>query len=101
MPICDALAAWLADNKDATGPIWDGYDDSLCDAQYRTAKAAGTLWKANALRHSYASYRLADTADENRVAFELGNSPGVVHRHYKALVRPDDAKAWFSIMPTE
>jgi hypothetical protein len=30
---------------------------------------------------------------------ELGNSPAVIHKHYKQLVRPEEAKEWFSIMP--
>lgn len=33
------------------------------------------------------------------MAGELGNSAAVVHRHYRELVTPDDAKAWFSIRP--
>ena len=40
-----------------------------------------------ALRHSCASYRLAETGDAARTAYELGNSAAMVHRHYKALVR--------------
>ena len=54
-------------------------------------------WKANALRHSYASYRFAQTGDAGRVAGELGNSAAVVHRHYRELVKPTDAQRWFAV----
>lgn len=56
-------------------------------------------WKANALRHSYASYRLSIVGDAGRVSGELGNSPSVVHRHYKELVKPAEAEKWFAVRP--
>jgi hypothetical protein len=56
-------------------------------------------WKANGLRHSYASYRFAQIGDAGRVAGELGNSATVVHRHYRELVKPGDAERWFSVKP--
>ena len=31
----------------------------------------------------------------------IGNSPQIVFAHYRELVRPADAKAWFSISPGE
>ena|GEM_PF-3085923 len=45
-------------------------------------------WKTNALRRSYASYRVALTHDAGRVVVELGNSAVVVHRHHRELVKP-------------
>ena len=56
-------------------------------------------WKTNALRHSYASYRFAQTGDAGRVAGELGNSAAVVHRHYRELVKPADEQRWFAVTP--
>jgi integrase len=99
-PICDALAAWLASFSGSEGLIWKSSGDDFVNAQRRTARDAGMKWKGNALRHSYASYRLAETQDATKVAFELGNSPAIVHRHYKELVTSDQATAWFSIRPT-
>ena len=57
------------------------------------------LWKHNALRHSFISYRVAQTQDVSRVALEAGNSPGMIFKHYRELVREADGKKWFSIMP--
>ena len=56
-------------------------------------------WKHNALRHSFISYRVADTSDVPKVALESGNSPAMIFAHYRELVTPADAKSWFAIVP--
>lgn len=56
-------------------------------------------WKHNALRHSFISYRIAQIKNVPQVALEAGNSPQIIHRHYKELVRRADAEKWFSIVP--
>jgi len=100
VPICEALANWLAPCAERRGPVWTGDHDGFYDAQQATGKAAGVKWKANALRHSYASYRFAQTMDAGRVAGELGNSAAVVHQHYRQLALPADAAKWFAISPS-
>ena len=35
----------------------------------------------------------------NQVALEAGNSPQMIFLHYRELVRPADAKTWFSLAP--
>ncbi len=57
------------------------------------------LWKHNALRHSFISYRVAQTQNVAQVALEAGNSPQMIFQHYRELVRPNDAKAWFALTP--
>jgi hypothetical protein len=42
---------------------------------------------------------VADTQNVNQTALECGNSPAVIFKHYRELVRPADAKKWFSIEP--
>jgi len=49
--------------------------------------------------HSFISYRVADIQDVNRVALECGNSPAVIFKHYRELVRPAEAKRWFKVEP--
>ena len=51
------------------------------------------------MRHSFASYSIALCNDAGRVAGELGNSAAVVHKHYRELVKPADAKQWFTVKP--
>jgi integrase len=102
IPIHDNLAAWLAPYAGRQGMVWPGTHFAFYhDGRQDTAKAAGVEWKSNALRHSYASYRFAQTGDAGRVAGELGNSAAVVHRHYRELVKPNDAAAWFAVKPAE
>jgi integrase len=99
VPIADNLAAWLAPHVGQQGIIWKGGHDEFYEAQQDTAKAAGVKWKANAMRHSYASYRFALTGDAGRVAGECGNSASVIHKHYRELVKPADAVKWFNVAP--
>ena len=60
---------------------------------------AAFAWKRNALRHSFISYRVAAIQNVAQVALEAGNSPQMIFRHYRELVRPADAVKWFAIMP--
>jgi integrase len=59
------------------------------------------LWKHNALRHSFISYRVAQTQNVAQVALEAGNSPQMIFQHYRELVQPDAAKEWFAIAPNK
>jgi hypothetical protein len=56
-------------------------------------------WPANGLRHSAISYRLAQTADLPRVAYEAGNSPKVVQAHYNGLATAQDAAKFYAVVP--
>jgi hypothetical protein len=51
------------------------------------------------LRHSFISYRLAETQNINSVALEAGNSPQMIFRHYRELATPGQARTWFVIAP--
>jgi len=53
----------------------------------------------DALRHSFASYRLALTQNMAALALEMGNSPDMIHRHYLDLKHDDEGSEWFAIRP--
>src|SRR5262245_60016910 len=73
VPILPNLAEHLRPYGRATGRLFKAYDHKLA---ITFAKRNGIdSWPNNCLRHSYASYRLAATADAARTALELGNSP--------------------------
>jgi integrase len=99
VPILPNLAQWLAPLAAQQGKVWAGNPRTLLDARAETAKAANVPWKNNALRHSYISYRLASIQDAAKTALEAGNSPAMVFRHYRELVKPDAAAAWFAVKP--
>ena len=53
----------------------------------------------NALRHSFCSYHLAKFKNKNETAYLAGNSPDIIDTNYKELVEPEDADAFWSLMP--
>jgi hypothetical protein len=56
-------------------------------------------WKANGLRHSFASYHLAQHGDPVKTSFQMGNSPAVVHNHYKGLVGNGEVAKFWELRP--
>jgi integrase len=59
----------------------------------------GFKWQHNGLRHSFISYRVAAVKNVAQVSLEAGNSPQMIFQHYRELVTPQDARAWFAITP--
>jgi integrase len=92
------LEMWLAPYRAKSGLIF--VSEHAADRSIEQAKAAGIEWPNNVLRHSYATYRLAQCQDAARVALEMGNSPQMLFRNYRELADEQDAAAWFGIVPT-
>ena len=97
VPILANLMAWLTRYSERTGPLFKARRDA--DRAILFAKGCGLEWPSNALRHSYATYRLAETANAAQVALELGNSPQKLMTNYRELADEIEAKAWFGIFP--
>lgn len=97
VPISANLKQWLALCRRDGGPVCEIARTPA--ALMRLAARAGVKWKHNALRHSYASYRMAEIKNAAQVSLELGNSPKMVFRHYREVVHEDEAKAWFGVEP--
>ena len=98
VPIADNLARWLGPLR-SDGLLWQNTKAMFFKICLRAAAQAGIKWKQNVFRHSFISYRLAETQDVNRVALEAGNSPQMIFRHYRELATPEQARTWFSIAP--
>jgi len=99
VPIVANLKQWLAPYVAATGKVWKGTNTDLHEARGATVAAAKVDWKNNGLRHSFISYRLAEIQNAAQVALEAGNSPNIVFKHYRELVKPATATTWFAISP--
>ena len=99
VPISDNLAKWLAIAPRDNGRVWPHSKDRFFKAMIRAARNARITWKHNALRHSFISYRLAETQNINSVALEAGNSPQMIFRHYRELATSEQARTWFAIAP--
>jgi site-specific recombinase XerD len=62
-------------------------------------KLGFAAWPQDILRHTCASYLMAHWQDAGRVAAELGNSAGILLRHYRELVRKQDAERFWALIP--
>ncbi len=99
VPIQPNLRAWILPHIRRQGPVcWLA---TINQKAYDFARGLKIAWPQNGLRHSYASYRLADIQDAAKVALEMGNSPQMVFQHYRELVTPADAKKWWAIAPLQ
>lgn len=101
IPISANLAAWLAPVRAESGPVVPKCFDPCAAELRRKLMKAGHGFPDNALRHSFVSYRLAESGDENRTANESGHAVAVLHAHYKGLVSAKTAAAWWGILPTD
>jgi integrase len=99
IPMTENLKAWLGPCMKNSGPVWPYAASTLMHALFVLSERAGVLWKRNALRHSYISYRVATTSNVEETSLEAGNSPDIIFKHYRAVVTSEAAAAWFSIMP--
>ncbi|MCO5053407.1 MAG: tyrosine-type recombinase/integrase [Verrucomicrobiae bacterium] len=105
VPIADNLRAWLERYARKSGLVFPHSRAYFHELQAKTAQATATAdapalqWKHNALRHSYISYRVAETGDVARIALEAGNSATMIFRHYRELVTPEEALSWFELRP--
>ncbi len=108
VPILPNLRKWLLPHRQTAGLVCKyrnmafEIDELVKRINKRREEGKVTekfAWKHNALRHSFISYRVAAIKNVAQVALEAGNSPQMIFRHYRELVRPADAKTWFSLAP--
>jgi integrase len=109
--ISENLSAWLeivplkkrfspSSNEDVCGErIKKLYSEQRDEEGKILREAVLSTWPHNALRHSFGSYHFAKHRDENLTAAEMGNSPSMVFRHYRAVVTPDAAEKYWLLFP--
>lgn len=107
-PICPALEQWLKPYAKETGPVLPGIrNEAQFTKLFHAAKSTLNDSKGkprvklvhNGLRHSFCSYRMAETKSAAQVALEAGNSPKMLFEHYRELVTEAEGKEWFSLSP--
>jgi integrase len=95
------LRAWLLPHRQLKGAVTPGDDFKQLFEHVRVA-AGMTDWPQNALRHSFASYHLAHFKNAAATALELGHHDSrVTFAHYRELVKPKEAKRYWSIKPVK
>jgi integrase len=96
-----ALTEWLAPYRNCAGPVWSyGLEKYYSDfgALRQSLKIPA---RRNGLRHGFVTYHFALHANENLTAAEAGNSPAMVHKHYKGLATKAEAQKWFGVRPEQ
>ncbi|MCX7010530.1 MAG: tyrosine-type recombinase/integrase [Kiritimatiellaeota bacterium] len=76
--------------------------DNEAAALCKVLKVARLVWPRDVTRHTFATFRMADTQDAGKVAAELGHVGGadILYRHYRGLTTPKEAKAFWAIKPS-
>jgi integrase len=97
VPIQPNLAKWLELYRGSKGKLFQSR--RTVDSAIKFGKRLGIRWKANCLRHSYATYRLSIMPDAGRIALEMGNRPDKLFTRYRELDRYNHAPEWFAIEP--
>jgi integrase len=101
VPICPALAAWLKPFRSlTTGSLWEMHEVTFQEHFGEACGRAKVARKTNGLRHAFCTYHFAKHANENLTAAQAGNSPVMIHGHYKGLATKAEAEKWFAVRPT-
>jgi len=100
--VCPALRAWLKPfRQHKTGKLWPENDNIFQKDFLNFCERAGVTRKGNGLRHAFCTFHFAMHSNENLTAAQAGNSPGMVHSHYKGLATRKEAQAWFAVKPAK
>ena len=92
------LCRWLAPYRGNTGRVCPINLQQRINAD-RERAGLRAEWPHNGLRHSFGSYHLARFNDAAKLALEMGNSPAMIFRHYRELVKPKDAERYWKLRP--
>jgi integrase len=99
------LAAWLNQYIAKGGKTTGGVTPSsnLRNRLREIRNAAGlTKWEQDVMRHSYASYWLAEHSDINRLTLQMGHeSADMLWKHYHKASKRKDAETYWKITPRD
>ena len=96
-----ALAAWLRPFRAKEGPLWTQHRDTF-HAQFTALREPHKIpSRKNGLRHAFCSFHFALHSNENLTAAQAGNTPAMIHLHYKGLCTRKQALAWFCVKPAK
>jgi integrase len=96
-----SLQQWLEPYRDKTGKLWKNCMDHYHRAFERMLEELKIPLRRNGARHGFVSAHYALYSDEGLTAKESGNSPAMVHKHYKGLMTKKQGEAWFAVVPEQ
>jgi integrase len=97
--ICPALTAWLESCRKTTGKVYPAGVHVFQRGFVALRDELGIPARRNGLRHAFCTYHFAAHSNENQTAQQAGNSPAMIHAHYKGLATKADAEKWFNVIP--
>ena len=98
---CPALRKWLAPYRACSGPVWGAGLDKFHDGFGMLRGGLGISPRRNGFRHAFVTYHFALHSNENLTAAEAGNTPDMIHAHYKGLGTKAEALKWFAVRPAK
>ncbi len=99
IPLCAALAGWLEPYQGREGSVWPKGYDMLHEDFGDLRRELGIPDRRNGLRHSFISAHFAAHSNEGLTASMAGNSPDMIHKHYKGLLTKEQGEAWLAVAP--
>jgi integrase len=100
--ICPPLEQWLAPFRGSEGRVgarWATANDYVRDfAVLRNRLRIPS--RKNGLRHGFSTCHFALHNNENLTAAQAGNSPAMIHGHYKGLATKIETEKWFNVRPS-
>ena len=98
-PLTPACRAWLTAQPRRRGKAWTKPERKLVDEMQELFRLARVDQIDNGARHSFISYRCAETRDVAAVADECGNSVQTIKNHYRQITTAKVAAKFFAIRP--
>lgn len=101
-PLRAILDAYQGMHPDAL--VWSGKNSRMYGHYLaKCGVGAGVTLEHNCLRHSFCTYRLMDTQNENATALEAGHSVAMLNKHYKGLTAApqEDAGTYWRLFVEE
>ncbi len=100
LPGVEEWLEWAGIKPGQTGPICENL--VTAGETIRLGKEVfESGWPQDALRHSFGSYRNAVIRSLDQVADEMGNSVGMLKRHYHNPKAKEEGEAWFAMRPSD
>jgi len=97
--ICPVLNAWLESYRESSGLLFAKSKDTFHADFVALRESLKIPARRNGLRHAFCTYHFALHTNENLTAQQAGNSPAMIHQHYKGLATKAEAEKWFAVMP--
>ena len=97
----EALRQWLEPYRESSGMVFAKHRDTFHESLSSVLETLEIPAKRNGLRHGFCTHHFAAFGNENLTAAQAGNSPAMIHQHYKGLATKAEAEKWFAVRPAQ